>query len=39
MGGLGLAKNVIAGTFNSFELISESVSSGLSSLSMDQQFI
>jgi len=38
-GGVGLVRNVVAGTFNSFELISESMSSGLSALSMDQQFI
>jgi vacuolar protein sorting-associated protein 13A/C len=38
-GGVGLIKNVVAGTFNSLESISESMSSGLSSLSMDEKYI
>lgn len=38
-GGVGLVRNICAGTFNSFELASDSLSSGLSSLSMDQMFI
>ena len=40
MGGtVGLCKNVVAGCFNSLESMSESMSSGLSSLSMDQKYI
>jgi vacuolar protein sorting-associated protein 13A/C len=38
-GGVYFLRNVIAGTFNSFEVISESCSRGLASITYDEKFI
>ena len=38
-GGIYFTRNVVAGTFNSFEAISESLSRGISYVTMDEKFI
>ena len=38
-GGVFFTRNVVAGTCNSFEAISESISRGVSYLTMDEKFI
>jgi vacuolar protein sorting-associated protein 13A/C len=38
-GGVFFTRNVIAGTFNSFEAISESLSRGISYMTLDEKFI
>lgn len=38
-GGVYFTRNIVAGTFNSFEAISESISRGVSYITMDEKFI